>query len=982
MSSPLDIQDSDFFSFLYAKVHAEEMSQCTDPLERILKKEEVSLSERLDASGFQESFCWRNVHEARILATYLIDDKGSIRKDEVLRAMTLLKENLFLLGPERHHDHGRREHLLKILKVLHSDDSFFKMWKRVDKPHGHQLADRIIKETLLLAETAVVTESDAKRAVLSALFTSLRQNVGSCFATAPAIVIQQEQPHQFLTDMIDILSMGRLTRVFEGVEYSVPLSFSWGTGDLYKPFQPHTLGKDPCKVLALSPGLIAAFQAAGLIDEEDEKKQIEECEKWLRTSSFLKEEEDSFLVINPEQLIHSVLLHFFGVTKKDVEEYRNHPREGVVGDFILQVPQAREGKSLAVLRFLKSYSFACNAFKAITDNPLLKVWEFTLASFSESKADFAKWNLFASLGLHPDEPFGIGECFLKIINEKIHRLNEELSLYQSKYDIVFAQLKSLEGRSSRGMSEGEMGWLQAEYKSRKFELHRITVERDEIYDKGRSLLNLLSFLIPYYNQKFQEYFQEVYDAEMHDISAPSPYDDSPAGFRLLYKHGRTSSSLWTLIMTYPEYIQALTSFFMVTEMDLFHLPEMEGLQSELGELITSAIIHIKRPEFLESSLYRLAKTYQERLIENPLENIDRVQRKPWAYVSGGTMQTLVQYYYGSVKKIEEKTRWVENETELLVFFLDCMKEAPAKLQKEYMENKEKSMLAFSPTHAFLFKPGFEKFRKGWEEKEFTYTWVRDRFVFPAQRFLSSLVLDDRMMDKLVEIVAEAIPAAYAGFFKGLFRSFPYAMEPTEFREYLLKTLSYEKWLQKGQRLQVFSDIIDKCLYAHLPFFPEALLPEKIKLLFDHVKELDSQIKEGIFSMVVELEGSLSRHKTLSAEDLLRIAEEFLLFFLQKTRGPLDYHQILLQAMQEAELALPPPLLFADSNWVKTLFGFVVSPGTGQVELWRFDRSGREGVPMSIWKRYLNGSDKREWGLYVNPYQYTPASPSMRSKLVR
>ena len=58
---------------------------------------------------------------------------------------------------------------------------------------------------------------------------------GSCFATAPAEIIHDEQPELFLQDLLDLIATGTLKRTFGGIENSVPLSASWGSGDLKKP---------------------------------------------------------------------------------------------------------------------------------------------------------------------------------------------------------------------------------------------------------------------------------------------------------------------------------------------------------------------------------------------------------------------------------------------------------------------------------------------------------------------------------------------------------------------------------------------------------------------------------------------------------------------------------------------------------------------------------------------------------------------------
>ena len=113
-------------------------------------------------------------------------------------------------------------------------------------------------------------------------------------------------------------------------------------------------------------------------------------------------------------------------------------------------------------------------------------------------------------------------------------------MWKSRYDHLFAQAKYLKGRM-RSASESEQGWIRSEYQIRKQELNRAIVERDSAYDQGRKLQGIYPKLIAFYGEKIRDYFQEVYDAEMHDV-VTIPYDDSPAGFRLMYKYGRSQTS--------------------------------------------------------------------------------------------------------------------------------------------------------------------------------------------------------------------------------------------------------------------------------------------------------------------------------------------------------------------------------------------------------------------------------------------------------
>ena len=75
---------------------------------------------------------------------------------------------------------------------------------------------------------AMIELAQTRRAVLSALLTKLRQSVGSCFATAPAIIIQAEQIHQFLSDIEEIFRLGGLKRTIQGEEYFVPTKSELG----------------------------------------------------------------------------------------------------------------------------------------------------------------------------------------------------------------------------------------------------------------------------------------------------------------------------------------------------------------------------------------------------------------------------------------------------------------------------------------------------------------------------------------------------------------------------------------------------------------------------------------------------------------------------------------------------------------------------------------------------------------------------------
>lgn len=929
-----------------------------EPLQELLCSEYITICHDFDLTQIQDSWSWRITHLAREIAFFLIDDKGEFKRRTLIKAIRILQNNLYSLGPNRHHDSKPFSHLLKILQLFFSEQEYMKALRRIRRPDSHQGAEQLIRETLFLSDVERVTDAHARRAALSALLTNLRQNVGSCFATAPAIMIQQEQPLQFLADIGQLLGTGQLKRVYEGVEYAVPLSINWGVGDLYRPLYLSSLGSDPFKTLASSPGLRAALETSVNIEKNLEELIKESC-IWLNP-------DDPFALFTADDILKHIFLQIHGVTEEDVKKYREQPVAGIVGELLVQAPYMREGKSRLCEQFIRSYERAKKVFKGFTDNALLKAWEFSLASLSESKADFAKWNFYASLGIQPEEPFGIGESVHKHLQEKLNRINEEIEAHQSRYDHLYAQVKYLEGRMRRASTPSEAEWLRADYRIRRHELDRVLAEQDEEHEKGKKLAQIFPFLIDFYGKKIRDYFQEVYDSQMQDVTT-NPYDDSPAGFRLLYKHGRSNTALWTMIYSSTEYLQHLSSFFSATEIELEQLPEMEGIERDLSELMTAIITTIKRPEFLETSFYRLAKAYREPIIKDPLRHLDQVKRKPWAYISGGTMGTLVSCYYSNPDKPNEERRWIESENELLAFLIDIMKELPLSTQKLYLKDPNRSMLAFSPTHAFLAKPGWKLFRQAWESDLYTYTWIRDLWHNPQLHFLDDHLLDGRMMDYLVSELLRFIPVGYRPLVKNILSSFPYSLRADEFRERTLKALSYEKWLRGKRHLELVAEELDSILYRSFPLFPEHELNKRLYTLFEALEDIDEKTQTKLYKQIEELE--TGRYKIFSANDLRNIAKGLLIRVLGSTRSSIPFHQRITEVMQANKLAYPAPILVADTNWVKNTFGFTVNPGTGKLEFWRFDDCGGEGRPIAIWRRYLDGTDRQDWGLYTNPSQY-------------
>ncbi|MDF2577906.1 MAG: hypothetical protein K0S74_1390 [Chlamydiales bacterium] len=960
-----------FFQHVYATI-TKSKNVITNPLSALgIEPSFLEKATWLDYTEIQDGASIRNVYQARKLAQLLINDQGDLDEVKLQEAIKAYQNYLYILAPEHHLDALRHKHILKILETLYSNKQIVRFLKSISRPYAQQISDKLILATLMLPATTTVTEAHTRRAVLSAWLTYLRQNVGSCFATAPAIMVQAEQPLQFLTDMNDLLQTGRLKRVFGGIEHTVPLSRSTGIGDLKKPFYFDRTANH----LWYAPGLISAFEAIQLIDPKLPFKK-----KGLTLKSLvdpildkLSKGHSSFLT-TVEDIIHAALICHLKLTQKDLEDYDNRPREiAPTGWLTFQATSkmtAPKNKEQLCKLFYEKFKLAKNAFTSLTDNALLKAWEFSLASFAETKSDFTKWNLYSSLGLSSNEPNGIGNNLYQNIQNKLDQYNNEVRYLDSKYEPLYAQSKMLETRMQRA-SEREITWLRAEYQNLRVELNALAKERDKAYHKASVYTHLFPFLLNIYYEKFQRYFQEVYDADMHDDVKAHPYDDSPAGFRLVYKYGRDNSAMWTTIHSPNEYIEALDKFFTATEHEIAALPELEGLSQEFNELITDVVKFIKNPEFLEGALHRMAKAHNLPLVKDPLKHLDKIPKKPWAYTSGGSMSNLISSYYRLESPPTEQAKWFESPTEFLVFLLDTMKGLPHNITKPYLEDENRSMLMFSPTHAFIFKPGQRCFRKGWQEDKInTYTWVRDQIIIPRQKFLNEQHLSSDMQQRLLIMLSKHLPQSYRRLYlqaatKSMFTP---GSNPILFRKQFLGAM--EQHMQGFDYLREhITDEIDSLLYSQLPMLPQYKLKDAIATIVDLLPETSPQLKKKMLDYYQRLEPTVFRHPIITSQQLLSIVKALIVTSLEQTATPVDYHKQVYYAAQEAKLASPSPVIFADTNWIKDYFAFIINPGTNELELWRMDELGIEAKPMSMWRHHLNGMDRTEWGIYTQPHQY-------------
>jgi hypothetical protein len=702
------------------------------------KTEEIPLvpslrlsSEAMDRSGIQDSYCYRAVSLARALSELLIDAKGHFHPFEGTLS--------YFYTPLGSSDGMIHAHQSKFLNRWNGDREFIKKFRRFSLPLCHKKAEEMVRATLLIPAGAPLTDAHVRKAAVCACLTPLRQSVGSCFATAPAILVERSHLDLLIDDLYELLTTGRLRRVIEGVQYTVPFSLSFGIGDLKKII-------NPSLEFWASPGLIAALETARLIPPEESFEQ-----KISRA--------------------RDILLPLY------------HPSMTVEQLIKKAIPKQEQ---------------ALLSFKSIADNALLKAWEFTLASFCDVKTEFSKWNLSRSLGLHPQEAGGIGEALYEALNSKLEEANKKIEEYHQAVIEAFDQLKAAESLFKQASTEAEMRRFRAEGQARLHHLRACEELRDEFQQKAKIYAHFFNFLIRQYTTKFQEYFQEIYDPEMPELSA-SFYEDRMAGFRLVYKHGRSDSSLWTLIDNPPQFVKALVDFFTITENAILHACETAVEKKIVEEMTTSILQHVQSERFLKSAMARAGAS----------------ARLPWSYLSGGTMDQLVPIYFRSSSPIVKESREVHDELDLFIFLLEILKALPPKITQKFLDDPLQGLLMESPTHAFTLLPAL--FKEGWLDQGFTYTWIRDRFLVPAKEFYNGMKLsseEQRELMRRLSIEGELFSSASIETFSAQCSKIP----EHELAAFIYRTLPLIPASQSKAVLQKLSGIEDVILPSSMPEF--------------------------------------------------------------------------------------------------------------------------------------------------------------------
>lgn len=911
-------------------------------LETLFSEDFHVISESIDYGGVSDSFSWRNGYFSRQLATLLIDVEGKFIETQLAQAVELSNKSCFSLFYPRLDDAIFRTHIDRMLEVFYRDPQLVKTFYGIRVPHANPIATKMIKQALFLEESAPVTIANARVAVLSALFCKLRQNIGSCFATAFAIRIQEQDPMQFLEDLTALFHYGSLKRVVEGKEYIAPMNANYGLGELKKPLFFTTATNEVLHRLAQSYPLIFSLRKGGILKMYEGKEQLLQLLSKSRIFEALQKE-----VLTVERIFELLILSYYQLDQKEIIKEREKQKS-------IQALYSGLSEKKEIQKFEKSLQITKSAFVNLTDHALLKSWEFTLASFSEAQSQMAQWNLTTSLGLSPESASGIGQLLQKKIQERLQEMNVELEDLQHQINYAALQLESLQRRANEAKSESDVLHFQANYRMQTGELNRLLGLREELHAKGTQLASYFPKILQFIQEQYKECFQEIYDPEMQEVSV-GILDDMPAGFRLCFKHGRSQPGSWTIMKNLDEFIRMISEFFAYLDFASQQEPEFEQIKDELPALWRTVTHVIKDRAFQQDSFNRLAEAFHEPAPKDPLNFPERVKRKPWAYISGGQIEGLYCCYYRKQLPLNEAAVLINSPSELLSFYINTMKNAIPSI------NRQNSYLAYSPTHAFLLYPSY--FLEAWQSKDSTDLWVQS-WANNGFKKLSEIELGVEEKEKISSLLLANFPPSYHELLKKKFAEIFLVVRPYEYHKELLHILSYEKWVNI-ESIASISDRIQSLFYEHLPFFMSNALMEKVEKVLSELSIFPKQIIDYAMHVAKQGHERIGNYQLLTAKDLLIFIQTILLGALKTNYLEFDATSMILRAMAKFGYTLFHSILVANTNWTKEYFGFLVNPGTGQIDFWRMDLYGRKGLPLSVWEPFLYGKSNKKWGIILD-----------------
>ncbi len=863
-----------------------------------------------------------------------------------------IETSLFDLSTDYEQDVLYKEHWMAILNQFKKNTALQKQILLLPMPDANMRNETFIRQTLGLSISEKITHQEVAQLVLSAILHPLRQKVGSCFATAPAILIQSEQIAGLIKDLSELLNTGVLKRTFIGHEHIAPMSYFWAKGILNQSV--HLNSKT---LIWESFELIKSLEELKIFPKNNSVNSNKEIIKSY-LAEFIARNRDKKVYLH--QVLKVILLSYLKIDEEKLKKPNNiqsiKTSPSLYNDQALALPNNIE-------KFEALYQKAGQILINIYENIFLKTWEYTVASFAETQSDFFRWNLYVSLGFDTKSDYSIAKCIYLYMEKQMYTFEEKIQHHQKEYEQEFFRVKMLENKVANIESERMASWVKVEYQSHLNEMNYHLKMRNRLIDKKEKMSGLLVEILKVYDQFFPRYFQEIYDPIIQQTSQEI-LEDSPAGFRLIYKHGRQDPTLWMPITSKDEFTQSLKDFFSQTEYEISKSETMEDFKEEYSQIVTEIILLIQSEEFIKNAQKRVLKYYKIPLNQNALEDENQFYT-PWCYISGGTMEGLLRHYYRRDIFFEKESKKVANVTELLAFFIDTIRSFTQQQLNLFIESPHKSLLINSPNHAFLFKPGWLPLLEIWKKETYSFSWICDHMVGPQMHFLESIKVYPIDVRYFLEKLLTQFP--YLKLWMDQNIHWPnYAIPLVKMREKIAECLSQ---IPKHQAsFTVNLEWVDHQIYQTFPLHLQSDIFEKGQICLRQLIPNEAEFQKALWTFE-QISHKYLDKLFISSLDFYEMLKQTIACLYQATTFSKNWSADILEVMRHNQLTFAKPLFFADTNWPYYYFAFVLSPATLKLELWRMNKLGNQGYPMHQWDSHFSEESPQQWSIFTNPAEY-------------
>jgi hypothetical protein len=560
-----------------------------------------------------------------------------------------------------------KHHFESIIVLFEKNKQARLLLQRLSHPLANPWVEKLIRISLGISEKNFISDYHLRLFLVEALLSLVRQTVGSCFATSVCIMIQIQLPMQMLEDLFDLMTTGHLKRVNEGVEYRFPICAKTGFGPLIHDVEPIAL------------------------------------------QDFIKRSIAKDFALDPKEI-------------NDISQIKSRSKFSVV--------LAKEKKREQKIELAKKLLFEeGQEIKQRVQHPLTKCWEYTVASFTDANVERASYNMYIALGLSPEDEGGLASALMSQSQEEAQDAQSKVAELEEEIEVLEESLRGQDARALGALGDSARS-IGRQIQVSEHRLQTLIDERQEIVEHTNMSSGLPALILSELQLNFPYYFQELYDPEMHEF-AGKVYEDSPAGFRLVYKHGTNDPLAWTHIYTKEQYLSCLEHYLNAMVPILIANCEWNKGKDLMQGLIDSLQELVQTEEFYKGALARL-ESYRQKITQASGSS----KINPYSYISGASVESLCETYFRLNRPLVYKEAHPSSFSELLIWLIDLFKEAPQRLLNAFEKNREHSLIIRSSSHAFLLKGGYEDLKKAYHTNKNSYIYVRDEIIRPAEAFFA------------------------------------------------------------------------------------------------------------------------------------------------------------------------------------------------------------------------------------------------------